>query len=78
MSASDWVSSSIMAKRGVASGKTGREHRSTDAEQGAFTFVYGPYVKPIMTLEPGDTLVGCDLTKDDPQEQYSPNNLPQK
>ena len=46
-----------MAKRGVASGKTGRKHRSTDAEQGAHTFVYGPYVKPIMTLEPGDTLV---------------------
>jgi branched-chain amino acid transport system substrate-binding protein len=22
--------------------------------------------------------IGCDLTKDDPQEQYSPNNLPQK
>jgi len=57
MSASDWFSSSIMAKRGVASGKTGRKHRSTDAEQGAHTFVYGPYVKPIMTLEPGDTLV---------------------
>src|SRR5260370_31171843 len=57
MSASDWFSSSIMAKRGVASGKTGRKHRITDAEQGAHTFVYGPYVKPIMTLEPGDTLV---------------------
>ena len=57
MSASDWFSSSIMAKRGIASGETGRKHRSTDAEQGAHTFVYGPYVKPIMTLEPGDTLV---------------------
>ena len=22
--------------------------------------------------------IGCDLTKDNPQEQYSPNNLPQK
>ena len=57
MSASDWFSSSIMAKRGIASGEAGRKHRSTDAEQGAHTFVYGPYVKPIMTLEPGDTLV---------------------
>ena len=57
MSFSDWVSSSIMAKRGVASRKTGRKHRSTDAEQGAHHFVYGPYAKPIMTLEPGDTLV---------------------
>ena len=46
-----------MAKRGIASGETGRKHRSTDAEQGAHTFVYGPDVKPIATLEPGDTLV---------------------
>ena len=46
-----------MAKRGIASGETGRKHRSTDAEQGAHHFVYGPYAKPIMTFDPGDTLV---------------------
>jgi amidase len=57
MSVSDWLSSSIMAKRGIASGETGRKHRSTDAEQGAHHFVYGPYAKLIMTFDPGDTLV---------------------
>jgi amidase len=57
MKASDWSASSIMAKRGIASGKVGRELRSTDTEQGAHHFVYGPYAKPIMTLSPGDTLV---------------------
>lgn len=57
MLASDWFSSSIMARRGVAVGKPGREHRVTDAEQGKHHFVYGPYASPVLTVAPGDLLV---------------------
>ncbi|MGI4802385.1 MAG: acetamidase/formamidase family protein [Janthinobacterium lividum] len=57
MSAPDWFSTSIMARRGVAAGKPGREHRITDAEQGKHHFVYGPYAKPVLTVAPGDLLV---------------------
>ena len=57
MTTSDWFSNSIMAKRGVTGGQTGQEHRVTDAEQGEHHFVYGPYAKPILTIDPGDVLV---------------------
>ena len=56
MTTPDWLSRSIMAKRGLAAGRSGREHRITDAEQGEHHFVYGPYAKPILTIEPGDIL----------------------
>lgn len=57
MTVSDWPDMSIMATRGVAAGKKGREHRITDAEQGEHHFVYGPYAKPILIIDPGDVLI---------------------
>ena len=57
MNAPEWLATSIMAKRGLAAGRTGREHRITDAEQGEHHFVYGPYAKPVLTIDPGDVLV---------------------
>ena len=57
MTGPDWSATSIMARRGLGAGATGREHRITDAEQGQHHFVYGPYAAPVLTIEPGDTLV---------------------
>ena len=56
MSVSDWFSSSIVAKRGIASGKTGRKHRSTDAEQDSHHFVTARTPNPSRPWI-GDTLV---------------------
>src|SRR4051794_939421 len=52
-----WLKSSIMAKRGLASGQAGRRHELSIASQGAFHYVYGPYAKPVLTVDPGDIVV---------------------
>src|SRR5260370_15540796 len=52
-----WLKTSIMAKRGVAKGESGRHHELSIAAQGAFHYVYGPYVKPVLTIDPGDVVV---------------------
>ena len=39
-----WLETSIMAKKGVAHGKAGAEYTITEAEQGTYHYVYGPYV----------------------------------
>ncbi|MFW5680981.1 MAG: acetamidase/formamidase family protein, partial [Pseudomonadota bacterium] len=51
-----WIASSYMGRRGVALGKPGREHRLTEAEQGAYRYVYGPYAEPVLRIEPGDVV----------------------
>ncbi len=48
-----WLSQSIMARKGVAQGIAGTEHTVTEASQGEFSYLYSPYVKPILTVEPG-------------------------
>lgn len=52
----DWISNSILAARGVAGKETGVTHTLTEAEQGQFHFVYGPYVDPKLEIDPGDTI----------------------
>ena len=54
-----WFDTSIMARLGVAKGKTGRHHEITEATQGKYTYVYGPYAPPVLTIDPGDT-VTCE------------------
>src|SRR6266705_579355 len=51
-----WLKTSIMAKRGVAKGESGRHHELSIAAQGAFHYVYGPYVKPVLAIDPGDVV----------------------
>jgi len=48
-----WQENSIMASKGVAKGKPGIHHVITEADQGKYHYVYGPYVKPVLTVEPG-------------------------
>ena len=53
----DFLPTSIMARRGVAGGKAGKRHTLTIADQGEFEYVYGPYSKPRLEIDPGDVVV---------------------
>jgi len=46
-----------MASRGVAKGVPGQLHELTEARQGRFQYVYGPYAEPVLHVEPGDVIV---------------------
>jgi acetamidase/formamidase len=52
-----WLESSYMARKGVAKGKAGARHSLTKAVQGNYTYVYGPYAKPVLRVKPGDIVV---------------------
>ena len=54
-----WLATSIMARKGVAQGRAGREYMITEADQGAYHYVYGPYAKPVLTVDPG-AVVSCE------------------
>jgi amidase len=58
---SDWFSSSYMAKHGVAHGHAGETHHLTEAKQGSYQYVYGPYASPVLTIKPGDVVVAETL-----------------
>src|SRR3982074_2431687 len=49
-----WLKTSIMAKRGLVKGQPGKRHELSIATQGDFHYVYGPYAKPVLTINPGD------------------------
>jgi acetamidase/formamidase len=57
MSNDPWLKTSIMAKRGLAEGAAGKRHELSIAAQGDFHYVYGPYAKPVLTIDPGDVVV---------------------
>src|SRR5216684_4302860 len=48
-----WQDNSIMAHKGVAKGKPGIHHMITEEDQGKYHYVYGPYVKPVLSVDPG-------------------------
>src|SRR5260370_35272582 len=52
-----WLKSSIMAKRGLAKGQAGQRHELSITAQGDFHYVYGPYAKPVLTVNPGHVVV---------------------
>src|SRR5258708_36249902 len=49
-----WLKTSIMATRGLAKGHAGKRHELTIEKQGPFHYVYGPYTKAVLTIDPGD------------------------
>ncbi len=51
-----WIESSVMARRGVAKGKAGKLHKLTEAAQGKYHYVYGPYAEPVLRIQPGDVV----------------------
>ena len=46
-----------MARKGTARGKTGAVHELTEARQGKYHYVYGPYAEPVLRVRPGDVVV---------------------
>jgi len=48
-----WFEKSLMARQGVAGGVAGEHSSVTIADQGAFHYVYGPYVEPVIEVAPG-------------------------
>ncbi|WP_075215892.1 acetamidase/formamidase family protein [Mongoliimonas terrestris] len=48
-----WLDTSIMARRGVAGGEQRDRHTITEAEQGTYHYVYGPYAAPKLMVKPG-------------------------
>lgn len=53
----DWIETSYMWRKGVAKGKTGATHQLTEAKQGKYHYVYGPYAEPVLHIKPGDIVV---------------------
>lgn len=53
----DFLESSVMARRALAGGRPGKEHFLSIADQGDYEYVYGPYSKPRLEIEPGDIVV---------------------
>ncbi len=52
-----WLETSYMARKGVAKGKAGKSHQLTEAAQGRYHYVYGPYADPVMRINPGDLVI---------------------
>lgn len=52
-----WLGDSYLGRKAVARGVAGRTHILNKAVQGEYHYVYGPYAKPVMTIEPGDIVV---------------------
>jgi amidase len=52
-----WIDTSYMARKGVARGKTGASHHLTEAKQGRYHYVYGPYAEPVLKIRPGDIVI---------------------
>jgi len=52
-----WIAESYMARKGVAKGKSGSTHQLTEAKQGKYHYVYGPYADPVLRIKPGDIVV---------------------
>lgn len=51
-----WLETSIMGRKGVAKGRRGATHALTEARQGPYRYVYGPYAEPVLAVKPGDVL----------------------
>ena len=52
-----WLKKSIMSKKGLAKGKSGKKYTITEEQQGEYHYVYGPYAAPVIHVEPGAIIV---------------------
>lgn len=48
-----WLDDTIMARKGVANGKASETYSLTEESQGKYHYVYGAYVDPVLTVDPG-------------------------
>ena len=51
-----WLETSIMARRGLAKGKPGKTYAITEESQGQYHYVYGPFAKPVLKVDPGSVI----------------------
>ncbi|GGC37853.1 formamidase [Siccirubricoccus deserti] len=51
-----WIETSYMGRKGVARGRRGATHALTEARQGPYHYVYGPYATPVLRVQPGDVI----------------------
>ena len=51
-----WLETSIMARRGLAKGKSGTTYTITEESQGQYHYVYGPFAKPVLKVVPGSVI----------------------
>jgi amidase len=51
-----WLETSIMARRGLAKGKSGTTYTITEESQGQYHYVYGPFAKPVLKVDPGSVI----------------------
>jgi acetamidase/formamidase len=51
-----WIETSYMGRNGVARGRRGATHALTEARQGPYHYVYGPYATPVLRVNPGDVV----------------------
>lgn len=51
-----WLETSIMARRGLAKGKPGKTYAITEESQGKYHYVYGPFAKPALNVDPGSVI----------------------
>ncbi len=45
--------------QGRRRGQAGQEHAITEATQGAYHYVYGPFARPVLTVDPG-AVIACE------------------
>lgn len=51
-----WIETTVMGRLGLAKGKPGARHLLSEAAQGTYHYVYGPFAEPVLTIQPGDVL----------------------
>ena len=51
-----WLETSIMARKGLAKGKPGDSYAITEESQGQYHYVYGPFAKPVLKVDPGSVI----------------------
>ena len=54
--AEKWLATSIVATRGVGWSRKPKLHELTEAVQGKFHYIIGPYSEPVLHVEPGDRI----------------------
>jgi acetamidase/formamidase len=53
----DWLTESIMHRRGAAGGRVGDTHTLDETKQGRYLYTIGPYSQTVLRVRPGDRIV---------------------
>lgn len=53
----EWLTRSIVARRGAGQGRKPKTHHLTEEKQGQYHYTMGPYSDPVLHIKPGDVVV---------------------